>query len=88
MGCVVTTRQLACKGKLRLQNAVTKLQEIKMNKIKDWINRFSKQDGIYLTKEKLIQEIRKTSKSSFPIEYKSGTGLLIVAIPVPTNFQI
>jgi hypothetical protein len=88
MGCVVTTRQLACKGKLRLQNAVTKLQEIKMNTIKDWINRLNKQDGSYLPKERLIQEIRKANKTSLPVEYKTGSGVIIVAIPVPTNFQI
>lgn len=59
-----------------------------MNTIKDWINRLTKQEGSYLTKERIIQEIRKSSKSSLPIEYKTGTGIIIVAIPVPTNFQI
>jgi hypothetical protein len=59
-----------------------------MKTIKDWINRLTNQDGIYLSKEKLIQELRKTSKTSLPIEYKPGSGLIIVAIPVPTNFQI
>jgi len=59
-----------------------------MNTIKDWINRLTKQEGIYLTRERLIQEIRKSNKASLPIEYKAGTGLIIVAIPVPTNFQI
>ena len=59
-----------------------------MNNNKDWINRLIKQEGSYLTKERLIQEIRKTSKTSLPVEYKPGTGVIIVAIPVPTNFQI
>ena len=59
-----------------------------MNTIKDLINRLTKQEGSYLTKERLIQEIRKSSKSSLPIEYKNGTGVIIVAIPVPSNFQI
>ena len=80
--------QLAFAGKLRLQNAVTQLQEIKMNTIKDWINRLNKQDGSYLPKERLIQEIRKANKTSLPVEYKTGSGIIIVAIPVPTNFQI
>jgi hypothetical protein len=88
MGCVVTTRQLACKGKLRLQNAVTKLQEIIMNSIKEWITRLTKQEGSYLTKERLMQEIRKSNKSSLPVEYEAGSGLIIVAIPVHTNFRI
>ena len=60
----------------------------RMKTIKDWISRLTKQDGIYLSKERLIQEIRKTNKTSLPIEYKPGSGLIIVAIPVPTNFQI
>jgi hypothetical protein len=59
-----------------------------MNNIKDWINKLTKQDGIYLSKERLIQEIRKANKTSLPVEYKPGTGVMIVAIPVPTNFQI
>jgi hypothetical protein len=59
-----------------------------MNTIKDWINRLTKHDGTYLSKERLIQEIKKTSKASLPVEYKPGTGVMIVAIPVPTNFQI
>ena len=59
-----------------------------MNNNKNWINRLIKQEGSYLTKERLIQEIRKTSKTSLPVEYKPGTGVIIVAIPVPTNFQI
>jgi|GEM_PF-2872499 len=59
-----------------------------MKTIKDWISRLTKQDGIYLSKERLIQEIRKTNKTSLPIEYKPGSGLIIVAIPVSTNFQI
>jgi len=59
-----------------------------MNTIKDWISKLTKQDGIYLSKERLIQEIRKANKTSLPIEYKPGSGLIIVAIPVPTNFQI
>lgn len=60
----------------------------KMNTIKDWITRLTKQEGSYLTKERLIQEIRKSNKTSLPVEYKPGSGVIIVAIPVPSNFQI
>lgn len=56
--------------------------------IKDWITRLTKQDGVYLSRERLIQEIRRANKASLPVEYKPGTGVMIVAIPVPTNFQI
>ena len=59
-----------------------------MNSIEYWINKLSKQDGRYLTKERIIQEIRKSNKASLPVEYQPGTGVVIVAIPVSTNFQI
>ena len=59
-----------------------------MNNIRDWINRLTKQEGSYLTKERVIQEIRKANKASLPVEYKSGTGVIVIAIPVATNFQI
>ena len=59
-----------------------------MNTIKEWLNRLQRQDGLFLSKDRLIQEIRKSSKNQLPIEYKGGTGIIIVAIPVPINFQI
>jgi hypothetical protein len=59
-----------------------------MNTIKEWLNRLQRQDGLFLSKDRLIQEIRKSSKNQLPIEYKVGTGIIIVAIPVPINFQI
>jgi hypothetical protein len=59
-----------------------------MNTVKDWIGRLTKQEGSYLTKERIIQEIKKTTKGSLPVEYKDGAGVLIVAIPVPSNFRI
>jgi hypothetical protein len=65
-----------------------KFTGVKMNTIKDWIVKLTKQEGNYLTKERAIQEIRKVNKSSLPVEYKPGTGVLLIAIPVPTNFQI
>lgn len=59
-----------------------------MNTLKDWINKVQKQDGTYLAKDRLIQEIRKCSKASLPVEYKPGTEVLLVAIPVSSSYKI
>lgn len=59
-----------------------------MNTIKDWLKKITKQEGNFIGKERLIQEIRKSTKTSLPIEYQEGSGMLIVCIPVSTTFRI
>jgi hypothetical protein len=59
-----------------------------MNTIKEWLNRLQRQDGLFLSKDRLIQEIRKSSKNQMPIQYEPGTGIIILAIPVSSNFKI
>jgi hypothetical protein len=59
-----------------------------MNTIKEWLNRLQRQDGLFMSKDRLIQEIRKSSKNQLPIQYEHGTGIIIVAIPAPINFKI
>lgn len=59
-----------------------------MNTIKDWIRKLTKNEGSFISKDRLIQEIRKSTKTSLPIDYQEGNGILIVCIPVSNTFRI
>lgn len=59
-----------------------------MTNLKNWNDRFRNPEGTYLPKEKIIQELKKVTKSSLPVEYVTGSNLVIVAIPVSANFKI
>jgi hypothetical protein len=58
-----------------------------MKTIKEWIARIQRQDGLIISKERLIQEIRKSSKNTFPIEHDKGAGIIILAVPVKNSFE-
>lgn len=59
-----------------------------MDIFKDFLTRINKHEGLFMFKQQLINQIKKTSKQEFSIKHDQDSNLLIVAIPVDKKFKI
>jgi hypothetical protein len=50
--------------------------------------RIKKNEGLFIFKNQLIDQIRRTNKNQFSIKYEKEKNLIIVAIPVGKDFKI
>lgn len=59
-----------------------------MNIIDEFLNKIKKNEGLFIFKNQLINQIKSTNKDQFSIKYEPNKNLLIVAIPVSRNFKV
>jgi hypothetical protein len=59
-----------------------------MDIFNEFIARIKKNEGLFIFKNQLMDQIRRTNKDRFSVKYEKEKNLIIVAIPIGKDFKI
>ncbi len=59
-----------------------------MNIFNEFLTRIRKNEGMFIFKKQLLDEIKKSNKDQYLIKLERNKGLMIVAIPIKNNYKI
>lgn len=56
-----------------------------MNIFNEFLSRINKQEGMFIFKNQLLNQIKKSNDDQYAIKIEKGKGLMIVAIPIKNS---
>ena len=59
-----------------------------MDIIQEFVNRIRKSEGLFIHKDQLLNEIKKSNKRQFAISIDQSKGLLLVAIEIKNGLKL